>query len=224
MLTSTPSLLILVVALTQLSLVQPGTHLDKPWFRWAGGKVPYFFQAGVTNTDRALVRRVMHQIEEKTCVTFQENISKRTVPDHHLEIRVQSSSSCLGRTRGGEKHPRFMGVVYAQPPAKKQVVLQSRYKVADRRECRKENEGGLLHEMMHLFGVMHTQMRADRDRYITVHKNNIIPYFRREYDICKECNDHGVPYDCSSIMHYGAETFSKGNWTMTSKSSVRQHV
>ena len=37
--------------------------------------------------------------------------------------------------------------------------------------------------MMHLFGVMHTQMRADRDRYITVHKNNIIPYFRREYDV-----------------------------------------
>ena len=37
--------------------------------------------------------------------------------------------------------------------------------------------------MMHLFGVMHTQMRADRDKYITVYKNNIIPYFRREYDV-----------------------------------------
>ena len=23
--------------------VEAGTHLDKPWFRWSGGKVPYFF-------------------------------------------------------------------------------------------------------------------------------------------------------------------------------------
>ena len=37
--------------------------------------------------------------------------------------------------------------------------------------------------MMHLFGVMHTQMRADRDKYITVYKNNIIPYFKHEYDV-----------------------------------------
>ena len=89
--------------------------------------------------------------------------------------------------------------------------------------------------MMHLFGVMHTQMRADRDKYITVYKENVIPFFRREYDvsckvftfsehnlsqICRECNDHGVPYDCSSIMHYGAETFSTGNWTMRPKTPV----
>ena len=34
-----------------------------------------------------------------------------------------------------------------------------------------------------MFGVMHTQMRADRDKYITVFKNNVIPSFRREYDV-----------------------------------------
>ena len=33
--------------------------------------------------------------------------------------------------------------------------------------------GGLLHEMFHLFGIMHTQMRKDRDEHITVLRQNI---------------------------------------------------
>ena len=90
--------------------------------------------------------------------------------------------------------------------------------------------------MMHIIGMKHTQMRADRDKYIKVLKKNVQSFYRREYDvnpkfwydllnspfyqICTECNDHGVPYDCSSIMHYGAETFSTGQWTMKPKSEV----
>ena len=35
------------------------------------------------------------------------------------------------------------------------------------------NRGGLLHEMFHLFGIMHTQMRKDRDEHITVLRQNI---------------------------------------------------
>ena len=25
-----------------------GTHLDKPWFDWAGGRVPYYFNVSLT--------------------------------------------------------------------------------------------------------------------------------------------------------------------------------
>ena len=135
---------------------------------------------------------------------------------------------------------RFSAAVYAEPPSMQKVILYSSYKLADKTECWGKARGGLLHEMMHMFGVMHTQMRADRDKYITIYKNNVQSFYRREYDvicisdisrhynislfqICKECNDHGVPYDCSSIMHYGAETFSTGNWTMRPKSKVGQY-
>ena len=99
-----------------------------------------------------------------------------------------------------------------------QVILFSSYQLADKRVCWPENRGGLLHEMFHLFGVMHTQMRADRDNYINILSKNIQPAYRQEYTVCEECNDYGVPYDCSSIMHYGAETFSTGQWTMSAKS------
>ena len=100
------------------------------------------------------------------------------------------------------------------------MILYSSYKVADKKKCFAENRGGLLHEMFHLFGVMHTQMRADRDKYINILTNNIQQAYMQEYSVCHECNDFGVPYDWSSIMHYGAESFSTGQWTMRAKSSV----
>ena len=37
----------LVTVLYLSSKVQSGTHLDKPWFRWSGGRVPYFFQVNI---------------------------------------------------------------------------------------------------------------------------------------------------------------------------------
>ena len=64
-----------------------------------------------------------------------------------------------------------------------QVVLYSSYKLADKKRCWGEARGGLLHEMFHMFGVMHTQMRADRDKYINVYKNNVQRFYRREYDV-----------------------------------------
>ena len=64
-----------------------------------------------------------------------------------------------------------------------QVVLYSSYQLADQKQCWGEARGGLLHEMMHMFGVMHTQMRADRDKYITVLKKNVQSFYRREYDV-----------------------------------------
>jgi len=207
--------LVLVITLYFSSLAQSGTHLDKPWFRWSGGKVPFFFQVSVSNSDRVMIRHMMRQIEGKTCIRFKEKNSENPPPGHHLEIKVLGNSSCVQ-----QGIPRFSAAVYAEPPTMQKVILYSSYKLADKTECWGKARGGLLHEIMHMFGVMHTQMRADRDKYITIYKNNVQSFYRREYDICKECNDHGVPYDCSSIMHYGAETFSTGNWTMRPKSKA----
>ena len=34
--------------LSLLSSVQGGTHLDKPWFKWEGGRVPFYFNVRLT--------------------------------------------------------------------------------------------------------------------------------------------------------------------------------
>lgn len=38
-----------------------------------------------------------------------------------------------------------------------------------------ENEGRVIHELMHALGIFHEHSRADRDMYINVHYENIIP-------------------------------------------------
>lgn len=38
-----------------------------------------------------------------------------------------------------------------------------------------ENEGRAIHELMHALGIFHEHSRADRDTYINVHYENIIP-------------------------------------------------
>ena len=69
----------------------------------------------------------------------------------------------------------------------------------------------LEHEAVYrrsLLGIFILSLGIISYNYINILTRNIQPAYRQEYDVCEECNDYGVPYDCSSIMHYGAETFS----------------
>ena len=61
-----------ITLLSLASFSECGTHLDKPWFNWEGGKVPFYFNATVTNDDRVMIRHMMKQIEKKSCVRFRE--------------------------------------------------------------------------------------------------------------------------------------------------------
>ena len=178
------------------SFIECGTHLDKPWFNWEGGSVPYYFNVSVTNDDRVMMRHMMKQIEKKSCIRFREqtnqpsglrNLKSWMYPHHptsllghHLEIQVHSGISCVQQGK-----PRFSAAVYAEPPRNQKVILYSAYKLADKRECWAENRGGLLHEMFHLFGIMHTQMRSDRDEHITILRQNIQRQFSQEYEVSK---------------------------------------
>jgi hypothetical protein len=76
----------------------------------------------------------------------------------------------------------------------------------------------VVHEMGHSMGLHHEQSRPDRDAYVTVYPENILP--GDEHNFKKQgCFDQTVPYDYKSVMHYSSYAFTKqaNLMTMTKK-------
>ena len=65
------------------TFTEGGTHLDKSWFRWSGGRVPFYFNATVTNDDRIMFRSMMKEIQKKSCVRF---IEKTQPPSGQIQL------------------------------------------------------------------------------------------------------------------------------------------
>jgi hypothetical protein len=62
-----------------------------------------------------------------------------------------------------------------------------------------------VHEFGHAIGFHHEQTRPDRDQYVQILYDNIqqgVEYNFQRYST-SVINDHGVPYDYRSVMHYG---------------------
>ncbi|XP_033149483.1 zinc metalloproteinase nas-14 [Drosophila busckii] len=74
-------------------------------------------------------------------------------------------------------------------------------------------KGVVQHELLHALGFVHMQCDPRRDDYVTIKEENIIPEKKcnfKKFD-ARDVTDFGVPYDYSSIMHYGLKAFSKNN-------------
>ena len=69
--------------------------------------------------------------------------------------------------------------------------------------------GNAIHEIAHTVGLWHEQSRADRDKFVKVHLENVIDGLAHNFDQhIKDGTDLGN-YDYDSIMHYPRDAFSK---------------
>lgn len=179
--------------------------------KWEGGKIPYYFSRSVTKKDRDAIRKVMQQIHGQTCFRFEEKYYEPR--GHHLMIKT-GWQSCKNGLSASVSNPRYL-------EKRDQIIFQSNTQLDDS-DCK---PGGLiLHELMHVLGVMHTHMRTDRDKYVTVHYNNIPLQQQQQFEPCKHCYikpDH--PYECNSVMHYGNWGIN-GRPSMTAKDKSKCHL
>ncbi|XP_031658183.1 high choriolytic enzyme 1-like isoform X2 [Oncorhynchus kisutch] len=69
------------------------------------------------------------------------------------------------------------------------------------------NVGNLCHELMHALGLHHEHTRPDRDQYVTIQWDNVVPGKQENFKV-KKGDTQDLPYDYDSIMHYGTNYFS----------------
>ncbi|XP_045923850.1 astacin-like metalloendopeptidase isoform X2 [Micropterus dolomieu] len=81
--------------------------------------------------------------------------------------------------------------------------------------------GNIVHEILHALGIQHEHTRTDRDQYIAVLPHNIMPGMEKNFK--KQAGEtFDLPYDVTSIMHYGSVFFSSnGRPTIVPKNNVK---
>ncbi|GIY36218.1 astacin-like metalloprotease toxin 2 [Caerostris extrusa] len=167
-------------------------------YRWpgypGGGTVPYVIDASVEHLRDAIMDAIK-QYHDNTCIRFVE----RTDQENYISIKQ------LRGQRKGEKATTLL-----QNPLKKRKCekYQGKQEVSLGEGC--EPLGTIVHELGHALGLFHEHMRSDRDNWIVVHEENIIPKMLDQFNRTDADQEIiSTPYDTHSIMHYGNYAFSK---------------
>ena len=155
-------------------------------YRWPNGEVKYQLDSQLSQEEKALVRNTLQNLQVKlqSCIRFVETSSGNRI---HVVNNGGGCYSALGY-RNQNTQPLSLqsnGCMYA---------------------------GVIEHEFIHALGIYHQQSRSDRDDHVEILWQNI-PDNRKgqfqRYDTTV-INSYGLPYDFSSLMHYGSTDWGIG--------------
>ncbi|CAD6191840.1 unnamed protein product [Caenorhabditis auriculariae] len=147
--------------------------------RWTNNTLNYWVDNTINAEKKAAIVKALAYISDRTCLTF---VNNKTAKNRVRVFKGEGCYSDIGMGRG-----------------------EQRLSLAD--GC--QQVGTVAHEFTHALGIWHTQMRYDRDDYVTIDVSAVIP--GKEHNFYKLGEDEAVnmvPYEYGSVMHYGADFFA----------------
>jgi len=155
--------------------------------------IPFEFRPGVFSAEQQQqITEWVKDFERNTCLT----VKPRTTETDYVEIFDDGGCySYLGRTGGRQM------LSLGRPNGRNGHCIW---------------KATVLHEFMHASGFWHEQSRQDRDTYIKVATENVIPSMLGQFDKAPASQSRDIDnYDYQSIMQYRSTAFTRnGEKTM----------
>jgi len=144
-----------------------GTGLEHENWRWPKNIIPYKIAPQYTEDERKTIYSGMKMWMRKTCIEFEPaGSAKAKSTGHNNFLYIFSGDGCYSRV-GYQAHLR------PQP-------LSLQKYICSRGMCDGcMQPATVAHELGHAIGLHHEQTREDRDNYLQVLENNIIPDQRK---------------------------------------------
>lgn len=168
--------------------------------RWENGIVHFAIEPGFTNAEELIIYSALNHIAANTNVCFK----RRTSQSSYIKFKKYTVDE-LGFSGGNS----FLGKCNS---------------CLDGQEVRLSSVSNRVvrHEVCHALGLLHEQSREDRDQFITIKYENILPFMGHNFDKAVFSSRDVGTYDFNSIMHYFSTSFGKTVNGVTLQTIVRR--